>query len=255
MKVPMADSPGKRLAAAFLVALGAHAAFVISLKSARQDAKPPEISPQAIEIDMLEMVADDAQSTPQEQAQPPAEEPPEPQPPPPEPTPEPPPPPEPEPPMVDPLIEQREAEEKIAKQEEEARKQEQEKERKEAEELAKKKAEQEQARKQQQAAKEAAERAALAKQVSKAPVSRNTPQPQYPMSARQAGIQGTVSIKMKIDLDGSVVGPRVVRSSGNQELDRAAIAAVSKWKYGPAVNRLGKPMAVATTVNVQFKLR
>jgi len=101
----------------------------------------------------------------------------------------------------------------------------------------------------------ASDRAALAKTVSKAPVSRNTPQPNYPANARRAGIEGVTTIAFKIDTDGKVVAPRVTRSSGNADLDRAALQGVSRWRYTPAVNRLGTAIATATSVNIKFRLR
>ena len=59
--------------------------------------------------------------------------------------------------------------------------------------------------------------------------------PKYPESARDKGIEGSVTVEYTINTDGGVVGTKVVSSSGNSELDRAAADAVESRKYKPAV--------------------
>src|SRR5689334_7589073 len=48
-------------------------------------------------------------------------------------------------------------------------------------------------------------------------------------------MSGTVVLAFRITVDGEVKDPAVVRSSGFQGLDEAAIKCVSTWRYRPAV--------------------
>ena len=77
-------------------------------------------------------------------------------------------------------------------------------------------------------------------------------EPEYPKSAREARIQGTVVVLMVVDRDGNVRDPRVVKGV-NTELDRSALTAVKKWKFKPAT-RKGAPVAARVSVEVSFKL-
>ena len=59
--------------------------------------------------------------------------------------------------------------------------------------------------------------------------------PKYPASARDNNVEGSVTVEYTINTDGSVVGARVASSSGNSDLDRAAVDAVESRKYKPAI--------------------
>ncbi len=61
--------------------------------------------------------------------------------------------------------------------------------------------------------------------------------PTYPEICRQAGIEGTTVVKMLIDIDGSVIDVKILKSSGNQLLDQSAIAAARKSTFTPAKQR------------------
>jgi protein TonB len=71
-------------------------------------------------------------------------------------------------------------------------------------------------------------------------------QPEYPMNARQRGIEGWVTIEFVITRTGTVKDPVVVASQPGSIFDRAALRAIRKWKYNPkiengeAVDRSGK---------------
>ena len=83
------------------------------------------------------------------------------------------------------------------------------------------------------------------------PIKTHDVAPVYPVLARTMGAQGVVIIEATIDVDGNVVGTRVLRSI--PLLDGAALDAVRQWKYTPA--RLnGEPVAVLVTVTVNFVL-
>jgi len=76
-------------------------------------------------------------------------------------------------------------------------------------------------------------------------------QPDYPDTARQAGVEGTVLLDAVIAPDGTVNRLNVI--SGPEALVPAATDAVRWWRYEPYVID-GKPAAVETTVAVDFRL-
>lgn len=57
----------------------------------------------------------------------------------------------------------------------------------------------------------------------------------YPSVARRRGYQGAVVLEVLIDKDGKVADLKVLKSSGYQVLDRAAIQWVQKWAFVPAM--------------------
>ena len=59
--------------------------------------------------------------------------------------------------------------------------------------------------------------------------------PKYPESARDKGIEGTVSVEYTINTGGDVVGVSISSSSGSSQLDGAAMDTVRGRKYHPAV--------------------
>ncbi|BBB92131.1 MAG TPA: energy transducer TonB [Methylomusa anaerophila] len=80
-------------------------------------------------------------------------------------------------------------------------------------------------------------------------------EPVYPKSARQAGIEGTVVVKVQILENGRPGSVAVARSSGYEMLDDAAIAAVREWRFVPAKDRdSGQAVVCYTTMPVSFHL-
>jgi TonB family protein len=73
--------------------------------------------------------------------------------------------------------------------------------------------------------------------------------PEYPLVAKQAGIQGDVVMKTTIDAKGNVVNVQVV--SGPQMLRGPAMAALRRWKYEPSTLN-GQPIAVQMLVTIKF---
>jgi len=72
--------------------------------------------------------------------------------------------------------------------------------------------------------------------------------PVYPEEARANRIQGIVIIETTIDIDGKVIGARVLRSI--PALDEAAVAAVKQWEFTPTLlNGLPVPIIMSVTVN------
>jgi TonB family protein len=58
--------------------------------------------------------------------------------------------------------------------------------------------------------------------------------PDYPSSALNAGREGWVTVSFVISSEGDVLEPMIEQSSGGPQFERAALAAVSRWKYTPA---------------------
>ncbi|MEO5963282.1 MAG: energy transducer TonB [Thermomonas sp.] len=81
------------------------------------------------------------------------------------------------------------------------------------------------------------------------PVSR--PPPSYPREALRRGIGGTVRVKATIAPDGSVERMEVADSSGDRYLDRAAMDAVRRWRFTPAM-RNGQPVSATVVIPVDF---
>ena len=76
--------------------------------------------------------------------------------------------------------------------------------------------------------------------------------PTYPALARQAKVQGTVTIEATIGKDGSVKDAHVLAPV--PLLDQAALDAVKQWKYTPTL-LAGVPIEVLLIVRVNFTLR
>ena len=76
--------------------------------------------------------------------------------------------------------------------------------------------------------------------------------PDYPEIARQAGVEGNVTLRVVIGKDGSVVDVSPI--SGEPVLTRAAMEAVERWRYSPEMVA-GRPIGVVTTVTLAFRLR
>ena len=86
------------------------------------------------------------------------------------------------------------------------------------------------------------------------PTPKSVPVPDYPAVVRDAGIEGTTVVEALLDLDGSVMDARVLKSSGNQSLDASAIEAALKAKFTPAMQR-DKPVRVWISIPYRFTLK
>jgi len=80
-----------------------------------------------------------------------------------------------------------------------------------------------------------------------------SPKPRYPDLARRAGIEGQTVVKALVDIDGSVMDVQVLKSSGNQMLDEAALGAARQWKFSPAKQR-DKFVRVYVSIPINFRL-
>ena len=74
----------------------------------------------------------------------------------------------------------------------------------------------------------------------------------YPAEAREKGISGQVFIEFVVEKDGTITNARVIKSSGNEELDAEALRVVNmmpKWKPG---KEKGKPVRTIYQIPVRF---
>jgi len=78
-------------------------------------------------------------------------------------------------------------------------------------------------------------------------------QPVYPESAKAAGSQGTVVLHAVVGMDGKPLFLQVLNSQIEPELARAAVEAVSQWRYQPTLLN-DEPVEVDTTITVHFTL-
>ena len=79
-------------------------------------------------------------------------------------------------------------------------------------------------------------------------------QPPYPSAERNAGIQGTVTIRFFIDQNGNVEDVAIINSSGNANLDSAAVSAGYKWRFSPAKSKTGNPVRCYANIPITFKI-
>jgi len=77
-------------------------------------------------------------------------------------------------------------------------------------------------------------------------------EPEYSEEARKAKYQGTVLLYVEVDASGKATNIKVQRSLG-LGLDEKAIEAVKQWKFKPGYKD-GKPVTVAATIEVNFRL-
>jgi TonB family protein len=74
----------------------------------------------------------------------------------------------------------------------------------------------------------------------------------YPISARRAGVEGVVELKLVIDRDGHVQSAELVRGPG-YGLDEAALSAIKEFIFSPA--QIGdQTVAVRIIYKYRFKL-
>ncbi len=85
------------------------------------------------------------------------------------------------------------------------------------------------------------------------PIPVSQPEPRYPRAALRAAIGGTVQVQVDVGPDGVPTSVSLVQGSGNRELDRAALDAVRRWRFQPAMAN-GQPSVGRVTVPIQFRV-
>jgi TonB family protein len=78
-------------------------------------------------------------------------------------------------------------------------------------------------------------------------------QPAYPEPARKAGVEGVVTVEVVIGVTGTVLDGSIVKSSGNDFLDKAALVAAKGSTFEPG-KRSGRPAQTKVTVPFRFQL-
>ena len=78
-------------------------------------------------------------------------------------------------------------------------------------------------------------------------------QPSYPQLARDAGIEGTVAVKVLVGENGKVIDAVVLSSDVTPTMERAAVAAAMKCRFRPAKQRT-VPVRAHVMIPFAFKL-
>lgn len=86
------------------------------------------------------------------------------------------------------------------------------------------------------------------------PSFRFRPEPVYPERARRAGVEGRVTIQLRISAAGEVLAAAVAESSGSASLDAAALAAAQASRFAPA-SAGDRPVAAEASATYRFELR
>lgn len=83
---------------------------------------------------------------------------------------------------------------------------------------------------------------------------RLNPAPDYPPIALRRGWEGTVRLRVTLDIQGHPSRVDLAASSGHPLLDESALAAVRRWQFRPAT-RLGEAVVATVEVPIVFKLK
>lgn len=82
---------------------------------------------------------------------------------------------------------------------------------------------------------------------------RDTPRPDYPESARRAGREGRVLLRILVDAQGRSKQVEINSSSGSEALDHAAAETIKRWHFYPA--RYGdQPVESWLRIPIEFSL-
>jgi TonB family protein len=78
--------------------------------------------------------------------------------------------------------------------------------------------------------------------------------PEYPQQLKDAGIEGTVYLKLWVDKQGNVQKTEVIKSE-QAKLDQLAKDAAKQWIFTPALQKDGKPVDAAISIPFKFNLK
>lgn len=78
--------------------------------------------------------------------------------------------------------------------------------------------------------------------------------PRYPKESRRLREQGVVLLRLLLGTDGRVADISVAKSSGHPRLDQAALSAVRRWRWSPAI-RGGVAVQIKGLVEIPFILQ
>ena len=86
------------------------------------------------------------------------------------------------------------------------------------------------------------------------PLYKQNTSPPYPPKARRMGYEGIVMLKVLINESGRVNNLEVLKSSGYDILDRAALSTVKEWRFEPGTEGgIKKKMWVKIPIRFQLK--
>lgn len=80
-----------------------------------------------------------------------------------------------------------------------------------------------------------------------------SPPPAYPRAAKRQRYEGQVLIWVAVGIEGTVQALGIEKSSGYRSLDQAALSAISRWDFIPALEE-GRPVPGRTEVLISFQL-
>lgn len=83
----------------------------------------------------------------------------------------------------------------------------------------------------------------------------DNPRPRYPRQALRRGWEGTVVLWVDVQPDGTAGDVGIVTSSGHDCLDAAALDAVRRWRFRPAVDERAVPYACTVKLPITFTLK
>ena len=78
--------------------------------------------------------------------------------------------------------------------------------------------------------------------------------PDYPMRARQRGIEGWVLLEFTISKVGTIKNPKVVSAHPGTIFNRSALNAVRKWKYNPKIKNGAAVERPGMRVRLDFEM-
>jgi TonB family protein len=85
------------------------------------------------------------------------------------------------------------------------------------------------------------------------PVCTHCPDPDYTKKAREDKLQDSVLLDATVTVEGKVTDIGLLRGLGDG-LDEKAIEAVKSWKFKPAKDGGGQPVAVRVPIEIRFRL-
>ena len=71
--------------------------------------------------------------------------------------------------------------------------------------------------------------------------------PKYPTKALRRGVEGKPLVKVWISRQGNVTKSELIKSSGNESIDKAALIAADKSKF--------YPIKIETTLKIEYDLK
>jgi TonB family protein len=86
------------------------------------------------------------------------------------------------------------------------------------------------------------------------PSAEREPEADYPEPVQGRGEQGVVWVRAKLDRTGATRAITIRDSSRSPTLDQAAAAALAGWRFKPAENAAGRPVAATIAVKFEFEM-